>query len=104
MDPALLAQQAQGPCERRAVHGKASTEGLLIRLAHNGKCGQQAELGDFDVGVAELLVINAGHKPGGAPKVLTSARESKERVRGMIVVNPHIHNKMYIHVFFAGVN
>jgi hypothetical protein len=98
VDPPLLAQQGQRTCKRRAVHGKAGTQGFLVGLADNGEGGEQAELGDFDSGLAELLVVNAGHKSGDAPKVLARARESKERVRGMIVVNRHIYNKMYIHV------
>src|SRR5258708_1524456 len=97
VDPPLLAQQGQRTCKRRAVHGKAGTQRFLVGLADNGEGGEQAKLGDFDSGLAELLVVNAGHKSGDAPKVLTRARESKERVRGMIVVNRH-NNKMYIHV------
>src|SRR5258708_6932807 len=100
VDPPLLAQQGQRTCKRGAVHGKAGTQRFLVSLADNGEGGEQAELGDFDSGLAELLVVNAGHKSGGAPKVLTRARESKERVRGMIVVNRH-NNKMYIHVLLA---
>ncbi len=80
MDPALLAQQSQGAGEGRAVHGKAGTQGLLIRLAHNGQCGQQTELGDFDAGVAELLVVDPGDESCETTKVLTSASERKERV------------------------
>src|SRR5260221_3024746 len=100
VDPPLLAQQGQRTCKRGAIHGKAGTQRFLVSLADNGEGGEQAELGDFDSGLAELLVVNAGHKSGGAPKVLTRARESKERVRGMIVVNRHNH-KMYIHVILV---
>src|SRR5258707_7337652 len=100
VDPPLLAQQGQRTCKRSAVHGKAGTQRFLVGLADNGEGGEQAELGDFDSGLAELLVVNAGHKSGDAPKVLTRARESKERVRGMIVVNRH-NNKMYIHVLLV---
>src|SRR6266851_1024361 len=100
VDPPLLAQQGQRTCKRRAVHGKAGTQRFLVGLADDGEGGEQAELGDFDSGLAELLVVNAGHKSGDAPKVLTRARESKEHVRGMIVVNRH-NNKMYIHVILV---
>ncbi len=100
-DPPLLAQQGQGACKRRAVHGEAGTQRFLVGFADNGEGGEQTVLGDFDSGLAELLVVNAGHKSGDAPKVLTGARESKERVRGMIVLNRHIHNKMYIHILLV---
>src|SRR6266436_5607185 len=101
VDPPLLAQQGQRTCKRSAVHGKTGTQRFLVGLAENGEGGEQAELGDFDSGLAELLVVNAGHKSGDAPKVLTGARERKERVRGIIVVNRLIHNKMYIHVLLV---
>src|SRR6202158_1192582 len=97
VDPPLLAQQGQRTCKRRAVHGKAGTQRFLVGLADNSEGGEQAELGDFDSGLPELLVVNAGHESGDAPKVLTRARESKERAPGMIVVNRH-NNNMYIHV------
>src|SRR5216684_3833217 len=102
VDPPLLAQQGQRTCKRSAVHGKTGTQRFLVGLADNGEGGEQAELGDFDSGLAELLVVNAGHKSGDTPKVLTGARKSKERVRGMIVVNRH-NNKMYIHVLLLSV-
>ncbi len=102
VDPPLLAQQGQRTCKRSAVHGKTGTQRFLVGLADNGEGGEQAELGDFDSGLAELLVVNAGHKSGDTPKVLTGARERKERVRGMIVVNRH-NNKMYIHVLLVSV-
>src|SRR5712664_696383 len=101
VDPPLLAQQGQRTCKRSAVHGKAGTQRFLVGLADNGEGGEQAELGDFDSGLAELLDVNAGHKSGDAPKVLTRARESKERVRGMIVANRHTIRCIYMFSWFV---
>src|SRR6266851_6703711 len=71
VDPSLFAQERLRTCGRRAVHGKAGSQRLPVGLVYNGQGGQQAELGDFDSGLAELLVVNTGHKSGDEPKVMT---------------------------------
>ncbi len=94
LDPALLAQHGQRACERSAVHGKTGAQCLLVGLANDGKSGEQSELGNFDSGFAEFLVVKPSHKSCETAKVLTGARERKERV-----MNWHIHTMMYIHLF-----
>ncbi len=80
LDPALLAQHGQRACERSAVHGKTGAQCLLVGLANDGKSGEQSELGNFDSGFAEFLVVKPSHKSCETAKVLTGARERKERV------------------------
>src|SRR5713101_4549481 len=94
LDPALLAQHGQRACERSAVHGKTGAQCLLVGLANDGKSGEQSELGNFDSGFAEFLVVKPSHKSCETAKVLTGTRERKERV-----MNWHIHTMMYIHLF-----
>src|SRR5258706_1612492 len=98
VDPTLLAQQGQSAGKRCAVHGKASTQPLLVRLDDNAEGGQQTKLGDFDVGLAEFLVVNPSDQSCEATKVLTSTSERKEAVPTMIVKKRCAHNSMYIHL------
>ena len=87
VDPTLPAQQGQSASERCAVHGKAGTQRLLVRLADNAEGGQQTKLSDFDIGLAEFLVVDPRDESCQTAKILTSARERKERVCAMKVVN-----------------
>src|SRR5712664_2962104 len=98
VDPALLAQQGQSAGKRCAVHGKAGTQRLLISLADNAEGGQQAKLGDFDVGLAEFLVVNPSDQSCEATKVLTSTSEGKEAVTSILVKQRYAHISMYIHL------
>jgi hypothetical protein len=91
MNPTLLAQQGQRTCQRRAIHGKAGTQRFLVGLADDGERGQQAELGDFDSGLAKLLVINPRYDPGEAAQVLTRTGQFKQRVR-----SPH-SKRFFLH-------
>jgi hypothetical protein len=99
VDPTLPAQQCQSAGESCAVHGKAGTQGLLVRLADNVECGQKAKLGDFDVGLAEFLVVDPGDQSCEATKVLTCASQRKKSVGRMNVANWPVHDSMYIHLF-----
>src|SRR5216684_2467345 len=98
VDPTLPAQQGQSAGERRAVHGKAGTQRLLVRLAGNAEGGQQTKLGDFDVGLAEFLVVDPRDESCETAKTLTSAREREKCVCAMNVMNGRVHNSMYIHL------
>src|SRR5713226_548946 len=48
LNPTLLTQRAQRPCQRRAVHRKARTQPFLISLSSCSQCGEQAELRDLE--------------------------------------------------------
>src|SRR2546421_6650132 len=103
VDPTLPPQQGQSAGERCAVHGKAGTQRLLVRLANNAEGGQQAKLGDFDVGLAEFLVVDPRDESCETAKILTSAKEWKKCICAMNVVNWPTHNSMYIHLILRGV-
>ena len=47
-NPALPPQHPQRPRQRRAIHGKARAQLLLIGLSSRSQRGKQAELGDFE--------------------------------------------------------
>jgi len=98
VDPTLPPQQGQSAGERCAVHGKAGTQRLLVRLANNAEGGQQTKLGDFDVGLAEFLVVDPRDESCETAKILTSAKEWKKCICAMNAVNWPIHNSMYIHL------
>src|SRR5258708_18200783 len=98
VDPTLPAQQGQSAGERCAVHGKAGTQRLLVRLTDNAEGGQQTKLGDFDVGLAEFLVVDPRDESCETAKTLTSAREREKCVCAMNVMNGRVHNSMYIHL------
>jgi hypothetical protein len=82
MNPTLLVQQGQRTCKRRAIHGKPETQLFLVGPVDDSKRRQQAELGDFDSGLAKLLIINPRYHPGEAAQVLTRTRHVKKCVRG----------------------
>src|SRR5262249_22511637 len=85
-------------CERRAVHGEACAQSFLIRRSENRKPRQQTELRDFDISLAELLVVDAGDKPCKPAETLTCAHKRKERHRCLGILISTVHNKMYIHL------
>src|ERR1700730_10380412 len=87
VDPTLPAQQGQSASKRCAVHGKAGTQRLLVRLADNAEGGQQTKLGDFDVGLAEFLVVDPRDESCETAKILTSASERKKCVCATNVLN-----------------
>jgi hypothetical protein len=98
VDPTLPAQQGQSASKRCAVHGKAGTQRFLVRLADNAEGGQQTKLGDFDVGLAEFLVVDPRDESCETAKILTSASEREKCVCAMNVLNWPVHNSMYIHL------
>src|SRR5207244_10214308 len=75
VDPTLPPQQDQSAGGRCAVHGTAGTERLRVRLANNAEGSQQTKLGDFDVGLAEFLVVDPRDESCETAKILTSAKE-----------------------------
>src|SRR5882724_2468629 len=101
VDPALLAQQGQSAGKRCAVHGKAGTQRLLISLADGAEGGQQTKLGDFDVGLAEFLVVHPRDQSSETPTILTCARQRKKAAGTMNVANWPVHDSMYIHLISA---
>src|ERR1700691_5225492 len=81
-NPTLLPHPVQGARQRGAIHYKAFAQPFLIHLAGYCQCRQKPELCDLEACLFQLLVINPGHDPGGAPKGLASAGQVKERVGG----------------------
>src|SRR5258708_28136860 len=101
VDPALLEQKGESAGERCAVHGKAGPQRLLIRRADGAEGGQQTKLGDFDVGLAEFLVVHPRDQSCETPKILTCARQRKKSAGTMNVANWPVHDSMYIHLISA---
>src|SRR5262249_44593392 len=78
LDPTLPPQQGQRPRQRRAVHGKARAQELLIAFAHFREGSEQSKLGDLYPGLPQFLVVNPRHDTSGAPKVLAGAGQREK--------------------------
>jgi hypothetical protein len=78
MNPSLLPQQPQRPCQRCTIHGKARAQPFLIGLSSRSQCGEQPELRYLESCLSQLLVINPRYDPSDASQVLTRARQVKE--------------------------
>jgi hypothetical protein len=73
VNPALLPQQPQRPCQCRTIHGKARAQPFLIGLSSRSQCCEQTELGDLESSLSQLLVVNPRYDPSDASQILTRA-------------------------------
>src|SRR5216683_8162123 len=77
-NPALPPQQPQRPRQRRAIHGKARAQPLLIGFFSRSQRGQQTELRDFESCLPQFLVIDPRYDSTDASQVLTCAGQVKQ--------------------------